>query len=38
MPVGLSLVTSRYRDQHLLQVAVAVGPLFEAKGGWKSRL
>ncbi|KAL6408215.1 Glutamyl-tRNA(Gln) amidotransferase subunit A-like protein [Ilyonectria robusta] len=38
MPVGVSLVTSRYKDQHLLQVGKAVGPLFAAKGGWKSEL
>lgn len=38
MPVGVSLVAPRYRDQHLLQVAAAVGPLFEEKGGWKSKL
>ncbi|KAF6826137.1 glutamyl-tRNA amidotransferase subunit A (amidase) [Colletotrichum plurivorum] len=30
MPVGISLVASRFRDQHLLQVAKQVGPLFEA--------
>ncbi|KAH6692403.1 amidase signature domain-containing protein [Plectosphaerella plurivora] len=29
MPVGVSLVTSRYRDQHLLQVAAVIGTLFE---------
>ncbi|KAK2731403.1 amidase [Colletotrichum kahawae] len=33
MPVGLSLVTSRFRDEHLLQVARQVGGLFVAKGG-----
>ncbi|KAK1850265.1 amidase [Colletotrichum chrysophilum] len=33
MPVGLSLVTSRFRDEHLLQVARQVGGLFAAKGG-----
>jgi Asp-tRNA(Asn)/Glu-tRNA(Gln) amidotransferase A subunit family amidase len=38
MPVGVSLVAPRYHDQHLLQVAAAVGPLFEEKGGWKSKL
>ncbi|KAH7129959.1 amidase [Dactylonectria estremocensis] len=38
MPVGISFVTSRYRDQHLLQVGKAVGPLFADKGGWKSDL
>ncbi|KAK7408420.1 hypothetical protein QQX98_009405 [Neonectria punicea] len=38
MPLGVALVTSRYRDQHLLQVGRAVGPLFAAEGGWKSGL
>jgi amidase len=32
MPVGLSLVSPRYTDRHLLNVAKAVGPLFAAKG------
>ena len=32
LPVGLSLTAPRYADRHLLNVAKAVGPLFEAKG------
>jgi Asp-tRNA(Asn)/Glu-tRNA(Gln) amidotransferase A subunit family amidase len=32
MPVGLSLVSPRYTDRRLLNVAKAVGPLFEARG------
>ncbi|KPM43268.1 hypothetical protein AK830_g3256 [Neonectria ditissima] len=38
MPLGVAFVTSRYKDQHLLQVGRAVGPLFAAEGGWKSGL
>ncbi|KAL4915378.1 amidase signature domain-containing protein [Aspergillus aurantiobrunneus] len=37
MPIGVSLVAARYRDQHLLAVAEAVGRIFE-EGGWKSAL
>ncbi|KAG9252496.1 amidase signature domain-containing protein [Emericellopsis atlantica] len=38
MPVGVTLVSGRYRDEHLLQVAASVGPLFSERGGWKSKL
>ncbi|KAL4801826.1 amidase signature domain-containing protein [Aspergillus unguis] len=38
MPVGVSLVTSRFRDQRLLEVAEAVGEVFAEKGGWRSAL
>ncbi|KAJ2906296.1 Glutamyl-tRNA(Gln) amidotransferase subunit A 1 [Zalerion maritima] len=38
MPIGLSLVGPRYRDQHPLQVAEAVGKIFGAEGGWRSQL
>ncbi|CAO2652728.1 Nn.00g021390.m01.CDS01 [Neocucurbitaria sp. VM-36] len=38
MPIGLSVVTSRYRDQHLLRVCREVGKIFEADGGWKREL
>ncbi|KAG7419356.1 Glutamyl-tRNA(Gln) amidotransferase subunit A [Fusarium oxysporum f. sp. rapae] len=38
MPVGLSLVAPRYRDRHLLKVSKAVGEIFEAEGGWKTRV
>ncbi|KAL4746365.1 hypothetical protein BDW72DRAFT_207420 [Aspergillus terricola var. indicus] len=38
MPIGLSLVAARFHDEHLLSVAEAVGPVFEAEGGWKSAL
>lgn len=34
MPVGLSLVSSRFYDEHLLAVAAAVAPAFEKHGGW----
>jgi Asp-tRNA(Asn)/Glu-tRNA(Gln) amidotransferase A subunit family amidase len=32
MPVGLSLTSPRYTDRRLLQVAKAIGPLFESRG------
>ncbi|SJL02004.1 related to glutamyl-tRNA [Armillaria ostoyae] len=35
MPIGVSLVAPRYRDQHLLNVSQAVGKAFAA-GGWNS--
>ncbi|KAF1843267.1 Asp-tRNA Asn/Glu-tRNA Gln amidotransferas-like protein subunit A [Cucurbitaria berberidis CBS 394.84] len=38
MPVGLSVVSSRYRDQHLLRVCREVGKIFELEGGWKGEL
>ncbi|KAF4971220.1 hypothetical protein FSARC_1942 [Fusarium sarcochroum] len=38
MPIGLSLVAPRYRDRHLLEVGKAVGELFEAEGGWETKL
>jgi Asp-tRNA(Asn)/Glu-tRNA(Gln) amidotransferase A subunit family amidase len=38
MPIGLSAMTSRYRDQHLLRVSREVGKVFESEGGWKSEL
>ncbi|KAI1432861.1 amidase [Xylaria sp. CBS 124048] len=38
MPVGLSLVAPRYYDRHLLAVSKTVGAIFEAEGGWASRL
>jgi Asp-tRNA(Asn)/Glu-tRNA(Gln) amidotransferase A subunit family amidase len=38
LPVGLSVVASRYRDQYLLRVCREVGNVFEAEGGWKSTL
>lgn len=34
MPIGVSLVAGRFRDQHLLKIATVLsGPLM-AKGGW----
>ena len=38
MPIGLSLVAARYKDQALLAVAKEVGKVWEMKGGWKSNL
>lgn len=35
MPIGLSLISGRYHDRHLISVCEAVGPLFEREGGWK---
>ncbi|KAH9821985.1 glu/asp-tRNA amidotransferase subunit A [Teratosphaeria destructans] len=36
MPVGLSLVLPRYKDQQLLAVAKEVGKVWETEGGWRS--
>ncbi|KAH7071004.1 Asp-tRNA Asn/Glu-tRNA Gln amidotransferas-like protein subunit A [Paraphoma chrysanthemicola] len=33
LPIGLSLVSSRYRDQHLLRVCREVGKVFESQEG-----
>ncbi|KAF5007773.1 hypothetical protein FDECE_5897 [Fusarium decemcellulare] len=38
MPVGVSLVSPRFRDRHLLKVGKEVGPIFEAEGGWNQSL
>lgn len=38
MPIGVSLVAPRFKDMHLLQVAEAVGKIFEAEGGWQRKL
>lgn len=35
MPIGLSLVAPRYRDQGLLSVCKEVGEIFANEGGWK---
>jgi Asp-tRNA(Asn)/Glu-tRNA(Gln) amidotransferase A subunit family amidase len=37
MPVGVSLVAPRFRDQHLLQVSKIVGDRLIAEGGCKPR-
>jgi amidase len=34
LPVGVSLVSARLRDRHLLKVSKAVGRIFETEGGW----
>ncbi|KAF5640909.1 amidase [Fusarium tjaetaba] len=34
LPVGVSLVSARLRDRHLLKVSQAVGQIFETEGGW----
>ncbi|EMC91802.1 hypothetical protein BAUCODRAFT_116827 [Baudoinia panamericana UAMH 10762] len=36
MPIGLTAVTARYRDRHLLHAAKAIGEVFEGEGGWKA--
>ena len=36
MPIGVSLISGRYHDRHLLNVAKSVGGIFDAEGGWKS--
>lgn len=38
LPIGLSVVAARYRDQHLLQVARELGPFFAARGDWQGQL
>ncbi|TXB97892.1 hypothetical protein FocTR4_00017130 [Fusarium oxysporum f. sp. cubense] len=38
MPIGLSLVAPRYHDRHLLEVGKAVGEIFEAEGGWETKI
>ncbi|CAG9998510.1 unnamed protein product [Clonostachys byssicola] len=38
MPVGVSLVAPRFRDQHLLRVSKIVGDLLMAEGGCKPRV
>ncbi|KAF1974657.1 amidase signature enzyme [Bimuria novae-zelandiae CBS 107.79] len=34
MPIGLSVIAGRYRDQYLLRVCSEVENIFEAEGGW----
>lgn len=38
MPVGISLVASRFRDQQLLRTTKVLGEKLMAQGGWKVRL
>jgi Asp-tRNA(Asn)/Glu-tRNA(Gln) amidotransferase A subunit family amidase len=38
LPIGLTLVGPRYHDLHVLHVGQAIGKLFEAEGGFKSKL
>ncbi|KAF4495297.1 amidase [Fusarium agapanthi] len=37
LPVGVSLVSARLRDRHLLKVSEAVGHIFEVEGGWNKQ-
>ena len=34
MPIGLTAVTPRFTDQHLVHVAKTVGSVFEKEGMW----
>ena len=38
LPIGLSIVGPRYRDRHLLYVGKSIGAIFEADGGFISKL
>lgn len=38
MPIGLTAVGPRYHDLHVLHVSKAIGEVFEAEGGFKSKL
>jgi hypothetical protein len=35
MPVGISIISSRYNDEHLLQVVEVLSKPLMDKGGWK---
>lgn len=37
MPIGVSLVAGRFRDQHLLNVAKVLAEPLMAEGGWRTR-
>ena len=38
MPIGLTLVGPRYYDLHALRASKAIGEVFEAEGGFQSKL
>lgn len=38
LPVGLTMVSGRYCDMHVLHVGQAVGDVFESEGGWKRKV
>jgi Asp-tRNA(Asn)/Glu-tRNA(Gln) amidotransferase A subunit family amidase len=38
MPVGISLVTGRYRDQHLLRISKVLSEALMDGGGWKAKI
>jgi len=38
MPIGLSVIAGRYRDQYLLSVCSEIGKVFEAEGGWTRQI
>lgn len=38
LPIGLTLVGPRYRDMHVLDAGKRIGEVFEAKGGFESRI
>jgi Asp-tRNA(Asn)/Glu-tRNA(Gln) amidotransferase A subunit family amidase len=35
MPIGISVVTPRFRDQHVLKISKALSEPLMAEGGWK---
>lgn len=38
LPIGLTLVGPRYHDLHILHAGKSLGQLFEAEGGFKSKI
>jgi Asp-tRNA(Asn)/Glu-tRNA(Gln) amidotransferase A subunit family amidase len=38
MPIGLTLVGPRYYDLHVLHAGKAIGEVFEAEGGFESKI
>lgn len=38
LPIGLTVVGSRYRDFHVLDVGKRIGRIFGAEGGFVSKL
>jgi Asp-tRNA(Asn)/Glu-tRNA(Gln) amidotransferase A subunit family amidase len=38
MPIGVSLVAPRFRDQHLLRMSKILGEVLMAEGGWKAQI
>jgi len=38
LPIGLTLLGPRYRDLHVLDAGRKIGEIFEAKGGFASKI